>query len=80
VTVVVRLIVVVVVGGGVVTTSSCVQAPKQTAPAIITTRRENGFIFAKSKLRTSAASRISFLVLNDWPDGLEWRGSLPRVE
>ena len=65
-TVVVRLIVVVVVGGGVVTTSSVVQAPKQAAPAMMAIRRENGFIFAKSKLRTSAANRISFLVLIDW--------------
>ena len=62
-TVVVRLIVVVVVGG-VVTTSSCVHAPKPAAPAIIRMRRENVIIFAKSKLRTSAASRISFFVLN----------------
>jgi hypothetical protein len=70
VTVVVRLTVVVVVGGGVVTTSSFLHAPKQVAPAISRMRRENVIIFAKSKLRTSAASRISFFVLND----LMWHG------
>ncbi len=63
VTVVVRLTVVVVsVGGGVLTTSSLAQAPRQAAAPIIKMRRDNVFIFAKSKLRRGHGRRIYILV------------------